>query len=252
MAQIFPQEKVYEVLKSIGLSKNEIKIYLDLIKNNNSCSSALEISKRTKIHRSNTYDSLRKLVEKGFVKNVVGEDKKLFKALDPKKIREYIEQKKSEFDSILPNLKRFSNHPSNNEDVCFSKGSFSLREAVLNLLELDSPILTYGASEKMIGCFGEPFLDSFHKKRLEKKVEMKHIYNEDAIERIKTLNNKKLTEARYLPHKYDANACTTVCGDRVLFFIFSEPLYVITIINPDIANAYKKYFEILWNKAKKD
>ncbi|MFZ5954792.1 MAG: helix-turn-helix domain-containing protein, partial [Nanoarchaeota archaeon] len=41
------KDKVSEVLKSIGLNKNEIEIYIDLI--GHKSSTALEISKRTKI-----------------------------------------------------------------------------------------------------------------------------------------------------------------------------------------------------------
>tara|TARA_Y100000296_G_scaffold84834_1_gene119224 strand:+ start:10164 stop:10352 length:189 start_codon:yes stop_codon:yes gene_type:complete len=59
------ENKVIGVLESIGFSKNEISIYLDLIRIGKSF--AGDISKRTEIHRSNTYDILEKLLEKGIV-----------------------------------------------------------------------------------------------------------------------------------------------------------------------------------------
>ena len=77
--------QINDILRSIGLNKNEVKIFLDLIKKNSS--SALEISKRTEIHRSNVYDSLRVLMEKGFVGELTGNKKKIFQALDPLRIK---------------------------------------------------------------------------------------------------------------------------------------------------------------------
>ena len=68
------ERKILEVLEFIGLHKNERIIYLDLIKNGSS--TALEVSKRTKIHRPNTYDALRKLLEKGFISQVKNISKK--------------------------------------------------------------------------------------------------------------------------------------------------------------------------------
>jgi len=249
MEQTEIKEKITEILKTLGLSKNEIVVYLNLISSNNS--SALEIAKRTGIHRSNTYDALRKLIERGFVLEVKNEDKTLFQAISPEKIKDYMRQKEQELDILMPNLKLLGQTISNQNDVSLSQGVFALRQAVLDLLELNSPISVLGASGENVKNMGEGFLKDFHKERIKRKILMRHIYGTDSIARIKFLNTIKYTDARFLPEKYNTIACTTICKDRVLFFIFGKPILIIKINNAEIAKAYENYFELFWKKAKK-
>ena len=57
------EKNIIETLESVGVHKTEILVYLELIKAG--CASAHDISKRTKIHSSNVYDILEKLLKKG-------------------------------------------------------------------------------------------------------------------------------------------------------------------------------------------
>ncbi|MBS3089774.1 helix-turn-helix domain-containing protein [Candidatus Pacearchaeota archaeon] len=242
------ERKILEVLEFIGLHKNERIIYLDLIKNGSS--TALEVSKRTKIHRPNTYDALRKLLEKGFISQVKNISKTLFQAMDPNKIHTYIEQKKQEVNSILPDLKELTNVKQGKEGVSISEGVFAARNALLDLLELNSEIKIYGASKQALETFGFGFLADFHMKRIKKKIHMRHIYNHDAWERIKKLNRMKYTQARHLSKYFDSPVSTNICGDTVIFIIFSNPVAVITIKKIEVAESYGKYYEILWSRSK--
>ena len=79
---------------------------------------------------------------------------------------------------------------------------------------------------------------------------MKHIYNQSAKRRMKYLNKLDFTEARYLPSNYDTTLTTLICGDIVLLNFWDEPISTITITNQSIADAYKKYFDIIWEEAK--
>jgi HTH-type transcriptional regulator, sugar sensing transcriptional regulator len=241
--------KVVQILERIGLSKNEIKIYLDLAQQDSS--SALEISKRTQIHRSNTYDAIRKLIERGFISEIIEDKKKLFRAKEPEKIKDYIKQQEQEVESILPYLKMFSSEDNREkEGVSTAKGTFAVREALHDLLKLNKQINVYGASIKSIDAFGLGFLKDFHAERIKQKISMRHIYDADAIERTKYLTRMKLTEAKILPKKYYSIVSTNICGDTVMFLIFSNPASAIIIKNKSIAEAYSNYFEILWKQAR--
>ena len=242
------KEKLEEILLSLGLHKNEILVYLDLVENGTS--SALEIARRTRIHRSNTYDSIRKLISKGFVKENIENQKKTFNSVELEKISDYIKQKEQEFNVILPQLQDFSSNKCEKGNISIGEGVFAARTAALELLELNQPIFTYGASRETLESFGEGFLKDFHKERVKRKIMMSHIYNKNAIERVKFLNKLKFTEAKCLPEKYDTLVCTTICGNTVLFLIFSKPLMVMKIINFEVAKAYKNYFNLMWQNAK--
>jgi len=241
------EEKVTEVLNSIGLNRTEIRVYLDLVMHD--VSSALDISKRTKIYRANIYDTLRRLIEKGFVKESLKDNKKVFRAIEPEKIKDYIKQKEKEIDSIIPKIKEISSIETKKEEISMTRGIFAFREALLSLLELNQPINAFGIPVDAIEKLGEGFLKEFHKQRIKRKILMRHIYNQNAVQRIKELNSMEFTQARHLSKKYDSFVATNICGDRVVMFLFNEPVSVIEIKNKDLADAYNNYFEILWSNA---
>lgn len=243
------EERILELFESIGLNKNEVKIYLDLLKAKKS--SVLDIAKRTKIHRSNIYDALRKLVGIGFIVEIVEEKKKLFKVLEPDKIQDYLKQKEIEIKLLMPYLRELSYREEvEDEEISIAKGIFGVREALKDLLKYEKTINVYGASQDSLGIFGMGFLKEFHDERIRKGILMRHIYDQDSKDRVNELNKMKLTEAKYFPKKYYSIASTNICGDTVVIIIFSKNPHAITIKNSDIADSYNKYFELLLKQAR--
>ena len=94
-------------------------------------------------------------------------------------------------------------------------------------------------------------IERFHDERLKRKIVMKHIYNSTAYERIVILKKMRFTKIRILPALYDSEVATNVCGDEVMLVLYKPPLKVILIKDKDIADSYKRYFELLWKNAKK-
>lgn len=52
-------ELIIKAFESIGIPRMQTTVYLDLLKNGES--TATDVSKRTKMHRANVYDTLTKL-----------------------------------------------------------------------------------------------------------------------------------------------------------------------------------------------
>jgi len=75
--------KINQALENLGFNEREIKIYLNLISEQNL--TVLQISKRTNIDRTTIYDLLEKLMNKGIVSFFLQNNVKHFKALVPKK-----------------------------------------------------------------------------------------------------------------------------------------------------------------------
>jgi sugar-specific transcriptional regulator TrmB len=240
------EEKIKEFLKSIGLGKNEAEIYLALLRKE--ASSVLEISKITKIHRSNIYDSLNNLINHGLVYEINTNKRKLFYARPLKSLLDYVKHKEIELKEIINSFEVVN--PIDRK-VGISKGKFALKQALMSLLESGEPIVVYGIPNSAIETIG-PILKEFHKERIKRKILMRHIYNQNAQERIKQLNKMKYTEARHLSEKYDSFVSTNIVKDKVILIIWDKEISVIEITDKNIAQAYKNYSEILWKKAKAD
>ena len=58
-------DTIINAFESVGIPKMQTIVYLDLLKNKES--SATEVSKRTRMHRANVYDTLTKIKERNLV-----------------------------------------------------------------------------------------------------------------------------------------------------------------------------------------
>lgn len=248
MGSSFVSDRIANVLKSIGLSKNEVKIFLDLIRKGES--SVLEISRRTEIHRPNVYDSLRVLMEKGFVSERSEGPKKIFQALDPIRIEEYMAEKKREIDRIVPELQQISARKSEKGSVSISQGVFAFRGILTSFLEIGEEINVYGISKGMRRQIGYGFLDEFHDRRIEAKIPMKIIYTKEAFSKnVLALSKRDFTEARYEEIENSLDVATFICGDKVFITTCGGDFSTVEIVSAEIARAYRAYFDILWRSS---
>ena len=242
------EDKIINLLRSIGLGKNEVTVYMDLV--GKKSSTALEVSNRAKLHKANTYDALKSLVDKGFVTEIKNDKKRVFRAQDPKRIRDYLKQKHQEAEEIIPFIRTFGNVQDGKEEVSVTRGLFASRNALSSLLQYQKPIYVFGVPLAIGELMGEGFLKEFHKQRIRKKIPMKLIFNDGAKKKVSEMDNLSLTEARLSGISTSSLALTYVCDNVVLHSVLN-PLSVIEIRNKEIAEAYKGYFEASWKKSKK-
>ena len=236
-----------KVLSDLGLSKNEVKVYIALSKLKEA--TANKIADKSKVHRTNVYDTLERLIKKGLVSYIYIKGTKYFRITNPNNLVNMLENKKKQLAKVLPQLKLTEKlSPTKNfaEVVEGVKGFYNILE---NFLEYNNEILVYGIPKEAPKLM-KNFISGFHKRRLPKKIVMKHIYNHNAQKRIKYLNTLKLTEARFLPEEFDSKVSTNICGDEVVFTLWHDNIMSIRVKNKEIAESYKKYFYVLWEKAK--
>ncbi len=80
-----------EILKELGLTHNEVEVYLTLLRSGSI--SVNRIAEKSGLHRQAVYDALDRLLEKGFVNYVIKNTKKHFAGINPEKIVEYLREK---------------------------------------------------------------------------------------------------------------------------------------------------------------
>jgi DNA-binding MarR family transcriptional regulator len=234
-----------EVLQDLGLSVNEAKVFVALL--NIGATTAGKIAEKCKLHRTNVYDSLERLGEKGLVSFILKDDKKLFEAADPQSLTRLVEERRSKLDTIMPQL-LLDKQMAKKASAHILEGMKAWRMTLFNLLNYNQTVYMFGipkrAPEVSVG-----FIEMFHKTRIARKILMKHIYNENAVDRIKYLNSLKMTEAKYLPQQFNSPVSTIVCGKEILIMHWEEPYTFIRIENEPLADSYKNYFELMYKQA---
>lgn len=236
-----------EELMEAGLTKNESKVYLAILELG--CESAGTIAKKSKVHRTNVYDALEGLMKKGLVSYINKDGAKHYQTNDFNNLLDMIKEKEEKIRSILPQIALLDNMSKSKTDAQILEGLPAAKRVMNNFLRHEEPILVVGVPSNVADLIG-PFLSLFHKKRVEKSIEMKHIYNSDAHERIEVLNKIPNTPIRILPSEYDSPVATNIVGNEVTMIHWSKNALIIKIKNEKIAEVYKRYFELMWNKAK--
>ena len=235
-----------KILEELGLSKNEAKAYLAVLELGSA--TANTIAKKSGVHRTNVYDSLKRLTERGLVNHISSGNKTTYGAADPEELLNVIKEKEYRLRDVLPEL-RLTKDMAPQNDVHIYEGIAAVRNLLNHFLELGETRYVYGVPKTASELLSTFFLENYHKRRAQAKLSMKHIYNSDARDRVSYLRAKPLTQVRCLPHKYDSPVATSICKDEVVLTLYSKPPISIQIKSKPIAEAYKRYFDLLWEIA---
>ena len=220
--------EVKKVLSDIGLTKNEIKIYLTLLQYGKA--SAITISKRTGIHRPNVYDNVEKLIERGIAFQTIQENRKVFNPIGPKNLLRYLRQKEHDLRNILPELESIEIKERHENLVINAEGLTAVKTAIFNLLETKKEILFQGFPMETQHLLGG-FLIGFHNERIKKSIPSKQLYPKYILEDIKITKPSKIDELRTYSKKNKEKTSIAISEDYVVLISWSKPIFTISIKN---------------------
>src|SRR3989338_7076826 len=243
-----------EVLRKVGLTENEIKIYLNLLKAGSS--TAYEIGKQTGIYRVHVYDKLEQLMDKGLVTHIYKGAKKYFQATSPSKIKHYLEDKKRELETqeqaveaILPELEAMSNLPKEDTFVEVFKGNEGLKYFLKDIIKTKQEVLITGIDDQKYQEALPIFMKQYFRDLKKNNVKERVI---TAKRRGGFLFSKDLaptTNYRFLEEKQFNPTNTFVYGNKTVIVTWGSPVTAVMIKNNEVASTYRGHFEHLWNVA---
>ena len=236
-----------DILYEAGLTKIEAEVYIKLCEHGKD--TAYGLAKKSHLFKANTYDALKNLEEKGLVLKSSIDNKTHYEAADPSFLLSILDAKKERIGQIIPRLRLLQQTVKSESKVIMQKGTIALRDYFYHTLTFKEPFLTYGVSKTAYESV-KYWIDEYHKERIKKGIKFLHIYNQEAHERFKQLKKLPLTPIRVLPSPYDSEVATTICGDEVALIMFHPQVKLIIIKDKDMADAYKRYFQILWKQAR--
>jgi HTH-type transcriptional regulator, sugar sensing transcriptional regulator len=232
-----------EILKELGLTDAESKVYLALLEIGPSL--AGQISRKTGIHRRNIYDITERLIKKGLIGYIIKNNRKLFEAANPQRLREILDEKQKALDENIADLNFLYQKTKEKQETNFYKGLEGLKTVFEDqLAESNKEILILGASQSAFEIL--PFYFKWYDlDRVKKKIKVRIIASEKLNKHI------PLSEIRYLPQKYANPLAINIYQDKVAIILWKKEPIAIVIKNSEIADSYRKYFELTWGTARK-
>ena len=240
------------ILEEIGLTKSEITLYLTLLKLGSSKSG--KITKEVDLHRSRVYESLNRLMEKGLVSYVIKNNVKYFEAIPPQRLLSYVEEQKNELNEkeerikeLIPKIEQ-SLHPLKPEAEAHVflgiEGFKTIRKDVLKDRKDLYLIGGKGKEDKVLRYF----YPQFDKERIKKRIRWHALFDYETEG--KALTKSKLMESKFLPKGYSSPVVVNIYGDKVVNVLWKGDYPLCFMIkNKDVANTYRKWFELLWEKS---
>jgi sugar-specific transcriptional regulator TrmB len=242
------------MLESLGLTRNEAKIYMYLLQKGETTSGS--IIKGTKIANSRVYESLDTLIHKGFATYTVQKNGKHFSAQHPNKLRDIEAERKKKIDVLIPQLEKIQSKEESETVSVVYEGFEGFKTAFRKIIE-DCPkggeILILAFSEQQFGSKTlRTFINNMNLTSIQKKQKLKIIFDQSLKETFGKDREKEVnSEVRYMPEGYISPASIDIMGDYVYTFLWDEKPYVFMIKNKKIAESYRQYFKMMWKIAKK-
>jgi len=233
-------------LKELGLTDNEIKVYLILLEHG--ALNPTKIAEKTGLHRSYIYDTLERLLERGIVNTILTNNKKSYQPVDPKALREIFELKLRQLDSVLPQLSDLFKATKEETRIELHKGKRVYRTLIKDLvanLKNNDVVYLLGVDENILETVEPIYLKQYFNILKEKNIKEMIIIKKGG----KKLPEKNI-QYKELDKKYFDETTTVIYQNKVYTFIWGNPYHLITIESQKVANTYLKQFELLWTIAK--
>ena len=231
------------MLSDIGLSDGESKVYLALLKLG-SCQVS-RIKEETGLHRTTIYDFVEKLLNKGLISHVIKNNVKYFSAAAPEKLLDYVKEKETNVNGIMAELKKLNVSAGSDVRVEVYKGIDGFKTVLNDIIRVGKDLVLFGIDEREFKKRFPILMDNYFAREKEAGIKERILTSEE----IRFQYDKGHMQYRRIPTQYFSPTPIIVYGDKVLIHIF-EPFVCILIENKDLADSYRKYFEMLWGIAK--
>lgn len=239
---------IVKQLKDVGLHQSEIDVYLYLL--GNGYSTPPQVSRGTKIARTNCYNVLSSLKDKGLIKEEQRRKRKVYLASDPEALLLSLEKKKMALEGVIPDLKALFITQKNKPQVKFYDGWEEVKEIYLKSLEAEE-IRMIGSTQRFVEI-DQKFSDRYWRDLQDKKIIVKEIIDEKSVSY--SLDFRKIAgnlhEYKTLPAKYAGDPTDILLwGDSVALINLEQPAFGTVLTNKALVATFRMIFDMMWQSS---
>lgn len=245
-----------ELLREVGLSPNEAKVYEALLHTGEEAVQAISI--RSKVHRRNVYDSLSKLMEKGLASEVFVKGEKRFKAVNPRRLLEILKEKEKKISGSLSEMQAKYEAVEEKEEAYIYKGIEGFKNYLQDILKTKETVYFIGAKAFWLDPRLRHFLPKFQKERKKAGIKFMHLFDYEIKEQMPEILRLVGKPYKFLPKEYSSPTAVDIFGDYVVTFVgvkpgelYEEPTQFV-LKSRSLADGYRKFFQFMWDKCEEE
>ncbi len=249
-------------LEKLGLSQKETLAYLYCLEHGPQL--VTQLGKVTGTTRTNTYDIIKKLEQKGLCHTTGSSYGRKIKANNPEDIKDLLDNKskeikdlKNDFEELLPLLKKgMIQTPSPFTRVSYFEGVDSVRKMLWQSLQSKEKNIRIAGSElDMASSLGKEYVVDFHTRRKTKGIYLETIRPDSNRLEGEVFKNDKayLREIRIRPKgKIRLKSNIILWDNYIALYSLKDKIVFGTLIeSDDMAIMLGSWFDIIWENSKK-
>ena len=233
------------ILKEIGLSEQEINVYIGLLKTGGS--DATTLANEIGIKRTTVYPILEKLISSEIVTSLEQGKKRLFVPIKPSKLISLYERKVQTLSKIVPMLENMQGKLTEGYGVRFIRSKKEFETFYENVID------EYRGREYfIIGNAGawlnidRDFLIDFRKRRAAANISAKILLSSDSKGEQGQQDKSLLRDFKYLPEKYIFKSTIDIYDDKVIIIGPEVKAMAVVIDIPPMVDIFRSIFMALW------
>jgi len=247
-------KEIINILQGIGLSKEEIEIYLAGLELGED--SVQNIAKKAGIKRSTAYLIIDELIKKSLFYQTFKGKKRYFGAQDPKNIENDFKRKTFELSKIIPELSSLYNTSGIKPRVRFYEGLSGLITVYNDTVESNQEngeILEFASIKKIFDIFPREYATEYYTKRIRKNIKAKIIAVDSEESREWQKNSEEEMREIILVNEgqFDFFGDIQIYGDKVALISYKENFMTVVVESKEISKMFKSIFNLNWNLLKK-
>lgn len=244
-----------EVLREVGLTERESRVYLALLELGSTTTGPL--IKKSEVPNSKVYEVLESLQNKGLVSWIIKGKTKYFQASSPKQLLSLLKDKERRIEEILPQLEMKQKLSQIKKSVELFEGVKAIRNMLLGLIQdVKKGEDWYGFStgktsqnkeiEKFYEWWGLLKISSGLKDHLLISSSNKTQFLDSLTKNAKR-SLEKTKSLRFSNVSFPGD--TAIFKNRVILFNWDDAPIATLITNNNLAEQYADFFAGLWGKA---
>lgn len=232
-----------EALQGLGLTKNEARLYLLLLKGGKA--KATELATNSGMHRRVVYDTLAQLGKKGMVGIAEVGGVKTYTSSPPSSLLSFLDEKRDAMEKALPSLSRvFESEKATTASIMH--GRQAVKTIVGDIIALRADYCVYYGQMQIHDVLPK-FIKIFYakKKRLGIKSRLMLLDTPQARERAATI---PLSEAKFIDPSAPSPGIWWTYADRLALVLWHAEPTVVLIKDEHLAKTFRATFDRLFEE----
>jgi len=242
-----------EKLAQFGLEGKKAKIYLALLELGTA--RVFEIAKKSGVERPTAYDILNKLVREGLASFFDKDSVLHYRAEDPEKILDHLQEKQRVFERMLPELKSVYNALAGKPQVHFYEGIGGIK-AVLEdtLTSRDKKLCGVLSVVDLFEVLGQEYMETYVQRRVEERINLRVVRSKpkEVDKEYWPTSLQALRQLRYAPAQMVFSMTTYTYGAKVALISSRRENFGMIIESGEFYENMQHLFEALWQVSKPD